>query len=187
MPINALLPNNANQDQILVAIRDRLIAKIPACTDKTCYVTDQPVPDTFPQGHTCVTVSAGSGSFDQSRFSGGGWNQLRESCSVIVTPFNRLVNRSRPNQPIEPLFDAEYGLIKFWKKRILRALLIDNETLGKRSGAWEPAIGERSLVTEMLFPLDCQQAMAVSSADRNDWYGIQIRFRATWDWDLLSD
>lgn len=72
------LRSRATQDEILIAIRDRLRSAIDVLNDSNCFVTDQPIPWHMPKGAYCVTVAPGEGTFPTEFFEGGGNATLTE-------------------------------------------------------------------------------------------------------------
>lgn len=89
MPPQLVYPHlrfRATQDEILIAIRDRLRSAIDVLNDSNCFVTDQPILLHVPNGAYCVTVAPGERIFPSEFFAGGGNATLTEQGSVIVTP-----------------------------------------------------------------------------------------------------
>ena len=70
----------ATQMEVLEAIRDRLIALVPAYTSANCFILDQPIPPEFPVGREACTISPGQGAFVEAMFAGSlvgdGYNWL---------------------------------------------------------------------------------------------------------------
>lgn len=172
----------STHEEVMIAIRNRLRAAVPGLNDRTCFLSDQPVPAAFHGGGYCVTISPGPGTFPPEYQSGGGWTTLTEEATIIVTPMIQ-INLDRVPQAERALLAGDRGLLSLWKYRILRVLMKADPD-STTSKQWEPAIGDRPLLRNSLLVVSASAPADIP--DRDGWIGMQIVFRATWDWDLMG-
>lgn len=173
MSIDPTLRGRCTQDDILLSIRDRLIDQLEWCTDQTCFLSDQPTPETSPSGAPFCTVSMGDGQFPHEFFTGGGADTCTEVASVIVTAINR-VKLDRPRRVDRRLLEPDRGLVLL-KRDILRALLGDP--------VWEPASGTQPLLRDLLAPSRSVGPGEVTIGDAK-FLAVQLHFHTPFDWDL---
>jgi hypothetical protein len=173
--------SRSTQPDILVAFRDRLISAVPGCTDLTCFISDQPIPAMIPGGGSCVTVSIGEGVFDQQLFTGGGAATLCEEFQVVITAMTQVVLDRIP-QAERALLEDDRGLLVKWKVALLRALLLEDYTLGLDSKPWEPAIDDQPLCRELIRPVHSSAPGDIPN--KPGWIGFQLTFSTSFDWDL---
>jgi hypothetical protein len=174
----------ATQDEILEAFRDRLREACPGCTDLTCFISDQPIPIIIPGGSHCVTIAAGKGSFDQQMFANAGHACLNEDTQIIISPLIQ-INLDRVPQSERALIASDRGLVKVWKRNILRTLILADPDLGRQSQHWEPAKGDRPLCRDQIRPLYVSEPADVPG--HSGWTGLHITFSVSFDWDLYRE
>lgn len=185
--MNPQLRRFATQDEILVAIRDRLRAVCPGCgADKHCFISDQPLPDQslFPTVSHFVTVAASSGVFDQSLFTGGGNRTLSEDLTIVITPCIQM-NLDRLPSGEQRLIHQSRGL-SIWKQNILTSLLL-GDAANPSSRAWEPTVYEdsgqqRPLLRSQLRPITCSEVADLPEG--MGWCGLHLSFSCSFDWKL---
>lgn len=173
--------NTATQADILIAFRDRLITDCPGLTDLSCFISDQPIPNSIPGGGYCVTVSMGDGTFDQQLFLGAGAVTLCEESQIIVTVLSQIVLDRIP-QAEKAMLDEDRGLVANWKRNILRTLLLNDPSAGPESKPWEPAKGDKPLCRN--FPRPTHASSPGDVPGKAGWIGCQITFAVDFDWDL---
>ena len=168
--------DRTTQDVILEAIVERLISTIPELNDQTCWVSDQPIPNTLPQGKFAVTVSMGAGRFPAEFFAGGGSSTVTEDGSVVITiilattldrpkrAWRRIVGGSSANMP---------SLLSF-KLAILKSLL---------AGTWEPKADGQPILRDLIAPLSCDDPRDVQIGETIG-SAMQMRFSTVFDWRL---
>ena len=181
--LDYLLRSRATQADILIAFRDRLRMACPGCTDLSCFISDQPMPAFIPAGGHCVTISIGDGIFDQKLFTGGGSSTLNEDSQVVITVMHQIVIDRIP-QAEAVLTDECRGLLAFWKFQVLRTLLLADPDEAD-SKPWEPAIGDKPLCREHIRPVHTSAPGEVPG--KPSWYGFNITFAVSFDWDLRGD
>lgn len=173
--------SRTTQADILVAFRDRLRAACPGCNDLTCFICDQPIPQSIPGAGTCVTISMGDGTFDQQLFLGAGAATLNEETQIIISVLTQIVLDRIP-QAERALLDTSRGLVAQWKYQILRTILLADPDDGAASKPWEPASGDKPLLRDQIRPI-----VATAPADvpgKPGWIGAQINFAISFDWEL---
>ena len=174
------LRSRATQDEILVAIRDRLRTAIDVLNDSNCFVTDQPIPLHMPGGAYCVTVTPGEGTFPFEFFVGGGNATLTEQGSVIITPMV-CMKLDRPFRSEQALLLPDRGLL-WWKRAILQALLVWDPS-NFPGPSWEVTDPNgRPLLRSELQPIRASAPADVP--DHGGWLGMQMIFAMQWDWEM---
>lgn len=182
MPLNNTQRSRTDQVTILTSIVDRLIDQIEELTVETCWLSDQPIPISLPQGRFAVTVSVGAGRFPNEFFAGGGVDTLTEDGQIIICPL--IVNTGdRPRRKWKKITgnDAlgETGnaspSILYFKQEILKALLADND--------WEPNNGTAPILRDMISPISCDDPRDVPIGETIAT-AMKIRFSTVFDWDL---
>jgi hypothetical protein len=167
------------QDLVLDQVVDRLRNKIARYTKSNCFLCDQPVPQSFPSGDICCTVSVGDGSFDEGMFDAGGYEQLSERFHLIITPYVSVLRDNPPHFELA-MQASDRGLIRVYKPKILRAMLV--EQAGESFVAWEPTDGEgRPILRNQLRPVRAQMPRPTDDGQR---LGMQITFEAMFDWHI---
>lgn len=172
--------SRTTQADILIAFRDRLRDACPGCTDLSCFICDQPIPESIPGAGHCVTVSIGEGSFDHQLFSAGAAT-LNEDSQVIITVLTQIVLDRIP-QAERALLDESRGLLANWKYQILRTLLLADPDSGNNSRPWEPASGDKPLLRNQIFPTNAPSPADVPG--KAGWIGMQLPFAVSFDWEL---
>lgn len=173
---------SATQSEILLSYAERL-RTIPTLNTQNVVVSDQVVPAIMPGGGLYITVSPGEGRF------GGDleytYEQALENGSLIIGIFRRS-NLDRPGRAEAAIIPS--GSLLDWKRKVLRALSVDEEWLGGKV-TWEP----RRLVDDRFVPLCRNQPKPTRVTQPSDvmdhpgWLGIQITFAVEWDWDLSGN
>ena len=166
----------ATQEQVVNAIRARLIDKVPEFHENTCFVTDEPVPATgYPHAQIFATVSIGDGTFPPEFFAGGGDGQVTENGTVVITTFSQL-RTDNTGEITQAGFGAEKGLISRFKPAILAALLKDD---------WEPVADKNELLRNQLYPVSCSRVgSAPISQGSQSYLNFSITFGTDFDWQL---
>jgi hypothetical protein len=181
--MNPTLRRYATQDEILVAIRDRIREVVPDCAqDKHCFIADQPIPAgaIFPTVSHFVTIAVGAGSFDQALFTGGGHRTCNEDLQIIVTPIVQM-NLDRLPAGEQRLLHARRGM-SIWKRNLLSALLLDNAEDPTNPKIWEPVVSQRPLLRSPLRPLHSTEVADVPGGLGH--YGMHLTFGCSFDWKL---
>ena len=163
----------ATQIEILDSIVARLLTEIDEFSPGTCFLSLFPVPVPAPSGQIGAIIAPGGGSFDSDLEVLGGPvaadTSVTEAGSVTVLIFTRVQTDEVGHSDLL-LNDAALGLLAM-KKRVLKALLVD----------WEPAVGDRNLLRDMLSPVSCSDP----DYDEPKRVGsISLTFNTTFDWDL---
>lgn len=183
MAIDPTKRDGCTQDEILLAIVERLINAIGELNDQNCWLADQPIPLSIPGGRFACTVSLGSGRFPNEFFAGGGHDTLVEDGSIVITPL--VVNAAdRPRRKWRKIVggDSACGAPSclYFKHAILKALLGRDASTGE---VWQPNADERPLLRDMLSPLSCDSPHDVAVGDTVAT-AMQMKFSTVFDWDL---
>ena len=168
----------ATQMEVLEAVRDRLIAMIPAYTTANCFILDQPVPPEFPVGREACTISPGTGQFVESMFAGSGFATLTENATTVVTPMVRQV-RDKPREATVALLSQEDGLLQR-KWEILRALLEGDFDLSIYD---EATANTRWLLREQL-SVRYADPPGFTQVGQYQFMGMAMTFNTPFDWGL---
>jgi hypothetical protein len=177
---------DTTEHELLQAILNRLRAKVEWCTESTCILTASPVPNVFPAADPICTVCLGDSQFDQALWSGGGAAQLTEYATVIVTPMARCKLDSPPKYQ-QALLHAHRGLFRTYKTDILKALFLADDTCADYPQTWQPldSDGNQIMRDFALTPISSSPAQELfQSAEGREWLGLEMMFRATFDWTL---
>jgi hypothetical protein len=181
--MNLSLRRHSTQEEILVAIRDRIRDVVPGCAEpRHCFISDQPIPDNslIPSVSHFVTISAGSGSFDQSLFTGGGHRTCNEDLQIVITPIIQM-NLDRLPAGEQRLLHARRG-VSVWKKNILSAMLLEDVGNPNNAKPWEPTVDQRPLLRSHLRPLNCTETADIPGGI--GLFGIHLTFSCSFDWKL---
>lgn len=181
--MNPALRRYATQDEILVAIRDRIREVVPDCAqEKHCFITDQPIPASsiFPTVSHFVTVAVGAGSFNQTLFTGGGHRTCNEDLQIIVTPIIQM-NLDRLPAGEQRLLHARRGM-SIWKRNLLSALLLWDAEDPMNPKCWEPVVDQRPLLRNSLRPLHSSEVADAPGGLGH--YGMHLTFGCSFDWKL---
>lgn len=171
----------ATQEQLLLQAVDRLRQAVPDYSEGTCFVTDQPVPSSWPSGINCCTVCCGNGAFDDALFAGGGHVQVAEEVMLRVSPWTR-THLDNPPELERALIGEDTGVLSTYKFLILQAMLTQRKD--DRQVAWEPSghFGQKLLI-DQLSPVRASEAQPAGDSD-NPFVGLTIDFRMKFIWDL---
>ena len=110
--------------EILVAIRDRLRAKRPEFTDKTCFISDTPIPETIAFGNLGVTICDGGSQYVENTYMGAGPNALDTESTIFITILQQCA-LDTPGRTEQALINDTQGVLR-WRKVILDALLVSD-------------------------------------------------------------
>ncbi len=175
--------NRAEQDEVLEAFAARL-REHPLLNTATVVVDDQPVPVAFPHGGYLMVVAPGAGEFPHNIWADSHHASATEDSSVIIGIYAQSFKGKLGNKQ-ELLTSRKPGKPSLlqWKRAALKLLCVSDElnAIGEPH-IWEPAIGDRPLLRDLPQPVRCTAPMDVP--DHAGWYGIQLTFSCTWDWDL---
>lgn len=172
---------NGTEEDLLLAVQDRLRDKVQGLNEANCFVCDVEIPegDLMQFSDLVCTVCAGNARFPQGFFAGGGTEQLNQQFDIAVT----LLRRSKLDRPHEvraAWFDKSRGLISVYKRQILTALLIDRSS--GTTKPWEPMSGGNYMLRDQLSPSACTGPRQVNGID---FAGFTLTFSASFDWRLL--
>jgi hypothetical protein len=183
--------NRTTQADILLAFSDRL-KTISQLNSSNVLITDQPVPENFPGGGYCLTVSPSDGRFDDKLVTGGHVATLCESSEIIVGVYT--INlRDRPGRKSVviagretkdgPQLTLERLSIIEWKQKVLAKLLCEDPA-ARPQRPWAPLDANgHMLLRDEIFPTRSRGPMEVESG-KSLWMGIELSFRVRWDWLL---
>ena len=172
--IDPTLRGQTSQDAILEAITARLIDRIDGYADQNCFISDDPEPSAFPGKDEFCSVSIGDGNFPAEFFTGGGDDTLCEDGSIIIAP--TLPTRGGRSYRRHRFISGEHNgkTLLNRKRQILAALFRDD---------WEPVVGEKPLLRDMISPLHCTRPFDVKIGEA--WMlQMRLTIRTTFDWDL---
>ena len=168
----------ATQMEVLQAIRERLIAQVPAYTPANCFILDQPIPEELPIGREACTITPGNGQFVESMFAGSGFNTLTENATTIITPMVRQV-RDKVRTSDRALLDLSDGLLQR-KWEILRCLLEGDFDL---SIYQETTKNYRWLLREQL-SIRFADPPGFTQVGKYKMMGMSMTFNTPFDWGL---
>jgi hypothetical protein len=165
---------------VLESFRKRALTRLNWVSDKTCFVSDFPIPEEVLKaapGTIFATICAGSGVFDERAFAGGGYSTLHEMGRVSVTAIY-LNRRDSKGKAAELLTNPADGFLTKFKRDIL--------ALGRNSDGsdWMPQDGDGNYLTTSV-PMPINASMPQRSVGPGaKWAFIQIDFVAQWRWNL---
>lgn len=183
--------NRTTQADILLAFADRL-RTIPQLNTANVLITDQPVPENFPNGGYCLTVSPTDGQFDDRLVTGGHIATLSEKSEIIVGAY--VMNlRDRPGRKSVAIAGKETATgpeltldrisIMEWKQNVLAKILCENPA-ARPQRPWMPLdVDGHPILRNEIFPVRSRGPMEVEGG-KSIWMGIELSFRVTWDWFL---
>jgi len=144
----------ANEEWLLVHVRDRIRLKIPEFTSSTCFICDIPVPDVLPPTPTICTVCLGDSQYDEPTFMGAAGLGLCEHGILYVTLINACALDSVPKTE-DAMIHHTRGLLRL-KRPLLNALLVTDGTswnCTEYKDQWVPEVdGLHYLVERGLIP-----------------------------------
>jgi hypothetical protein len=111
--------------EILEAIRDRLRDKRPEFTEKTCFISDTPIPDIIPFGDLGVTICDGGSQYVEGTYMGAGPNALDTESTILITILQQCA-LDTPGRTEQALVNHSKGVLP-WRKIILNALLVSDD------------------------------------------------------------
>ena len=155
---------------------ERLIDQLDELGPSNCFLCDEPFPFRLPVSTEFVTIVPGDGTFPPEFFHGGGDNTLSEDATVRITAFVRCM-LDEVDHAERAYLGEERGLLTRWKRRILRALVLNG---------WEPTYNGNELLRSMLRPTNSRGPfVATASGDDSATYaGLELTLETQWDWDL---
>lgn len=163
-----------NQIDVLDAIVDRLRSQLPDVTESTCFLTAEP-PDEVPpnvRSDWFVTVSPGSGLFNDSDFAGGGVQATYEETEVVVGLYSK-VKLDRVGHDESALMLAGRGLLAL-KHEVLKALC-----------GFRPADDSaREVVGDEVAPRRADVPRTMWSSGRPSGARLLLTFAVNFDWNL---
>lgn len=172
--LDSSLRGKITQDQILIAVVDRLRDQIEVYNEQNCWESDDPIPLTHPGGSEFCTVSFGGGEFPAEFFSGGGTETLTEAGTIIIAPTVPLQG-DRPRRRRRRLIADNQGVSLLTRKQqILRALFREE---------WEPADGLQPLLRDLPSPTRCTPPGEVTIGQAQ-MLQCRIIIQTVFDWDL---
>ncbi|MFG0261525.1 MAG: hypothetical protein ACF788_03965 [Novipirellula sp. JB048] len=173
-PIDSSLRGQISQDEILIAIVDRLRDQIDDYNDQNCWESDDPVPISHPGGNELCTVSFGPGQYPAEFFGGGGADTLTEVGSVIIAPTVPLQG-DRPRRRSRRIHKDPDGRSLLHRKRQILSALFGSE--------WEPSLAGQPLLRDMPSPIRCTPPGEVHIGDAR-MLQIQLSVQTIFDWSL---
>jgi hypothetical protein len=182
--------NRTTLDSILLAFADRL-RTIPDLNNQNVVVSDQEVPESFPTGSLCLSVSPSDGRF---KLPGGGHATLNEDTEIVVGIYVVIV-RDRLGRSETKLvgrktqFSAEQTAerkpLLEWKRRVLQKLLVDDPAKGPASKQWMPVDSDGlPILRNEIYPTSSRGPLEV--AGEKTWLGLHLRFAISFDWYLYA-
>ncbi len=162
---------STTQADVLLRVRDRLIARISGLTDTTCFLTLEPEPPMELKSNLFVTVCPMSGRFDDGALTGGGQEVAIEEAGVIVTIWSAC-KLDKAGEATAALTDTTRGVLVL-KRKILQALT-SHDLLD--------ANGNKMLVDYMQpVTSDIPRASVYGETQK---IGVPLAFSTNFAWDL---
>jgi hypothetical protein len=107
--------------EIMTAIRDRLRAKHHEFTQKTCFLSDTPIPAVMAFSDVGVTICNGGSQYDEGTWMGAGPNAVATQTTILITVLRRCA-LDTPGKTEDALSHASKSILAY-RKIILSALL----------------------------------------------------------------
>ena len=173
---------DATDFDLLKAVKDRLLDKVPKLTDGLCMICDEPVPPKayFPRGDIACTLALTDGTFDKAKYDCGGANQLTERKQLVVTMFTR-AKIDQPPRAEYSMLDPERGMLARYKPLLLATILVEDLSAAILQ-PWQPLRNGRPIIRGSITPDRSQGPREVL----DDWMGLSLFFDVEHDWELRS-
>lgn len=158
-------------DDILLAVKRRLIAEIDECNESTCYLCldsdENPNPN---PGKRFYAIAPLSGEFDLAYFDGGSLNQATVNTGFIVRVYSA-IKLDQAGRDSNFLTHEALGILKY-TRRVLKKL-----------AGWSPQDEdeENEITRDPLIP-----SGFVIHKPKKGLGCIDIEFKLCFDWDLVS-